>query len=59
MGLIANAIWSFVLGFLSLALGFWFGWNARGVEDQGARYEAVETQAALANPQPVNGRFSF
>ena len=57
--LISNAIWAFVLGLLSLALGFWFGWNARGVEDQGAKYEAVETQVSLAYPQPVNGRFSF
>lgn len=53
------AIATFILSFASVSLGFWFGWNARGVEEQGARVKYVEETTAYASVQPKGGKFSF
>jgi hypothetical protein len=49
----------FVLGLASMSLGFLFGYNARGVEEQGARIEYVDKTTAYASVQPKGGKFSF
>jgi hypothetical protein len=53
------AIATFLLSFASVSLGYWFGSNARGVEERGARIEYVDKTTAYADPQPKGGKFSF
>lgn len=53
------AIATFLLSFASVSLGYWFGSNARGVEEQGARIEYVDKTTAYASVQPKGGKFSF
>ena len=59
MNFISSIVAAFVLGLAAVSLGYYFGWNARGVEEMGKRAEFVDTTTAYADPQPKGGRFSF
>lgn len=59
MQLVSISIAAFILCLSSIFLGYGFGWNARGVEEQGARIEYVDKTTAYASPQPKGGKFLF
>ena len=59
MNFLSSIVVSFVLGLAAVSVGYYFGWNARGVEELGKRTEYVDTTTAYADPQPKGGRFSF
>ena len=59
MNFISSIVAAFVLGLAAVSVGYYFGWNARGVEELGHRIEYVDTTTAYADPQPKGGRFSF